>query len=129
MDSGRLVDPTYEVLLKGEDKLKHPLPYLAIPVGEMDHKVQARIAKMVKKMSPSFKQKLSEIILQLDKELTIILSIDQNPSSVFLGDKNWEGKIAKLERVVNFMQEKQRIPTIINLTNSDKVVVKFNGRF
>ena len=41
VDSGKIFDPTYEVLLRGEKKIKHDLPFLAIPVGDMDKDVQA----------------------------------------------------------------------------------------
>ncbi len=126
--NGKLFDPTYEVLLRAEKKLRQPLPYLAIPVGEMDVETQVRIAKIVREIPSLFRQKLSEVILNEKQELTIILSIKGSPSSVFLGDQNWEEKMGKLQRVVKFMQAKQKVPAIINFTNSEKVVVKFNGK-
>lgn len=129
VDNGQLFDPTYEALLRSEKKLTHDLPYLALPVGEMEDKVQSDITSLVKGMNPSLRHKLSEVILNDNKELTIILSINGHPSSVFMGPDEWGEKIGKLDKIVNYMELKEKIPAIINLTNSKKVVVKFKDKF
>lgn len=129
VDNGQLFDPTYEALLRSEKKLTHDLPYLALPVGEMEDKVQADVTTLVKEMRPSLRLKLSEIILNDNKELTIILSVNGHPSSVFLGPDEWGEKMVKLDKIVNYMELKEKIPAIINLTNSKKVVVKFKDKF
>ena len=129
VENGQLFDPTYEVLLRAEKKLKRELPFLALPVGDLDKDVQADITELIKDMGSKFRRKLSEVILDEKGELTVILSLQGNPSSVFLGDKKWLSKAKKLKRIVSYMEKKRRIPAIINLTNSDKVVVKFNGKF
>ena len=129
VDNGQLFDPTYEALLRSEKKLTHDLPYLALPVGDMEDKVQSEIASLVKDMRPGLRHKLSEVILNDSKELTIILSINGSPSSVFMGPDEWGEKIAKLDKIVNYMELKEKIPAIINLTNSKKVVVKFKDKF
>lgn len=125
VDNGQLFDPTYETLLRNEKKITHDLPYLALPVGEMEDKVQADVTSLVKEMRPELRKKLSEVILNENKELTIILSINGHPSSVFMGPDEWNEKVGKLDKIVNYMESKERIPAIINLTNSKKVVVKF----
>jgi hypothetical protein len=127
-DNGQLLDPTYEVLLRSEKKLNRPLPYLALPVGDMEDKVQKDLTAIVKDMRPELRKKLSEVILNDSKELTIILSISGHPSSVFLGPDEWKDKIVKLDKIVNYMELKEKIPSIINLTNSKKVVVKFKDK-
>jgi hypothetical protein len=129
VDNGQLLDPTYETLLKSEKKLTHDLPYLAIPVGEMDDKIQKDITALVKEMRPGLRAKLSEVILNDNKDLTIILSVNGNPSSVFMGPDEWADKMIKLDKIVNYMELKEKIPAIINLTNSKKVVVKFKDKF
>jgi hypothetical protein len=129
VDNGQLFDPTYEALLRSEKKLTHDLPYLALPVGEMEDKVQSDVTTLVKDMRPGLRSKLSEVILNDNKELTIILSLNGNPSSVFLGPSDWTEKIVKLDKIVNYMELKEKIPAIINLTNSKKVVVKFKDKF
>jgi len=129
VDNGKLYDPTYEVLLRGEHKLSHDLPFLALPVGDMENKFQEQITSLVKGMGPKFRKKLSEVILNESKELTIILSVKGHPSSVFLGDVSWTEKVGKLRKIIKYMEGKGKIPAIINLTNLEKVVVKFNDKF
>lgn len=129
VDNGQLFDPTYEALLRSEKKLTHDLPYLALPVGEMEDKVQSDITTLVKEMRPGLRLKLSEVILNDNKELTIILSVKGHPSSVFMGADEWGEKMVKLDKIVNYMELKEKIPAIINLTNSKKVVVKFKDKF
>lgn len=129
VDNGQLYDPTYEALLKSEKKLTHDLPYLALPVGEMEDKVQSDVTALVKDMRPGLRSKLSEVILNDNKELTIILSVNGHPSSVFLGPDDWGEKMGKLDKIVNYMELKEKVPAIINLTNSKKVVVKFKDKF
>lgn len=126
VEGGQLYDPTYEVLLRSEEKLSGSLPYLAIPVGEFDSDLQDEIANLVMQMNPKFRSNLAEVILNEDNELTIILSVDGNPSSVFMGEALWSQKIDKLQRIIHYMDDQNRVPAIINLTNSKKVVVKFN---
>lgn len=126
VDSGKLYDPTYEVLLRSEKKLDYSLPFLAIPVGDMDKDVQKQITSIVSGLSLSFRKKLSEVIISDSKELTMILSVKGHPSSVFMGKDDWEQKVNKLTKIVGYMAKKKKVPTIINLTNPKKVVVKFN---
>jgi len=126
VETGELFDPTYEVLLRAENKLTKPLPFLALPVEEMDKKLQKQVADLVTKMDFKVRRKLSEVILDENKELTMILSSKNRASSVFLGKEDWNGKVKKLEKIVSYMGKKRKVPTIINLTNAKKVVVKFN---
>jgi hypothetical protein len=126
VDSGRLVDPTYEVLLRAEKKLKAKLPELALPVSALDDKIHTKVTELVASLTPDFRKKISEIIVNDNKELTMILSIRRRPSSVFLGKDYWSEKVGKLVKVVTYMKKKKSIPSIINLTNSKKIVVKFS---
>jgi len=127
-DNGQLIDPTYEVLLRQDNKLKGNLPYLALPIGEMDAKVQKEITTIVKELRPELRKKLSEMILNNANELTIILSVSGMPSSVFLGSGEWSEKITKLDRIITYVEAKEKVPAVINLTNSKKVVVKFRDK-
>ena len=128
VENGQLFDPTYEVLLRSDKKLSGDLPFLALPVGNMDDEVQREITSIVSSMDPAFRKKLSEVILNETGELTVILSVKGQPSSVFFGKGEWKDKVLKLGRLVGYMEAKNKIPAIINLTNSKKVVVKFNDR-
>ncbi|MDD0854657.1 cell division protein FtsQ/DivIB [Halobacteriovorax sp. GB3] len=125
VENGQLFDPTYEVLLRSEKKLSYDLPFLALPVGEMEEEVQEQITRLVRDMDLKFRKKLSEVIVNENKELTMILSIKGHPSSVFMGPEQWEDKVQKLRKIVSYMEGNKKIPAIINLTNPKKVVVKF----
>ena len=129
VENGKLYDPTYEVLLRSEKKIAHDLAYLAIPVGEMDEKAQLKITKLITSTNKSFRKNISEVILNDSGDLTIIMSILGRPSSIFLGDEEWQTKMVKLQRLVKYVEKKRKVPAIINLTNSKKVVVKFNDKF
>lgn len=129
VDTGALYDPIYAELLRNEKKLNFFLPYLALPLDEMNSPVQKDLTRLLSKMSYSFRKKLSEVILNRSKELTIILSVKNHPSSAFLGSTDWEDKFEKLQKIITYMELKKKIPAIINITNSKKVVVKFNDKF
>jgi hypothetical protein len=129
VDNGQLVDPTYEALLRQEKKLTRPLPFLALPVGDMENKVQKDVTALVRDMRPELRKKLSEVIVNDSNELTIILSVSGHASSVFMGPDEWTEKMAKLDKIVNYMELKEKVPAVINLTNSKKVVVKFKDKF
>jgi hypothetical protein len=126
VDNGDLVDPTYEVLLRGEKKLKGKLPELAVPVTVLDSKGHLEITKLVANMAPDFRKKISEVIINDNKELTIILSLNKRAASVFMGKDYWSEKVEKLVKVITYLKKKKTIPAIINLTNSKKIVVKFS---
>jgi hypothetical protein len=128
VDNGKLFDPTYEYILETEKKLKYKLPSLALPVGEIDKKIQMKITRMVKNMDINFRNTISEIILDDNKRLTVILSNRGKPVSAFFGIDNWSLKAIKLKKIIGYLSKKRKTPTIINLTNDKKVVVKFSSR-
>ncbi len=125
VDSGELLDPTYEVLLRSEKKLSKELPHLALPAEKMNANYHKEIASLLNKLGPKFENRISEIILNDKAELTIILSVGRKPSSAFLGTDFWDEKATKLQKIVEYMSTKNSIPSVINLTNSKKAVVKF----
>lgn len=129
VDNGKLFDPTYEEILENDKKLQYDLPSLAIPVEKANEKIQNQLVNIIKAMEKNYREKLSEVILSNDGNLTIILSLDGSPSSAFLGDADWTTKALKLQKILKFLRAKQKTPSVINLTNSKKVVVKFNDRF
>ena len=128
VDNGRFYDPTYEVLLRSESKLTQELPSLALPMNNIESEAKNNLTEILKGLDAEFRRKISEIILDNDLELTVILSIESKPSSAFLGSDNWTEKVKKLQRIVNHLEKKNQVPSIINLTNSKKVVVKFSDK-
>jgi len=129
VDNGELYDSTYEVLLRTENKLTGNLPFFALPVGQIDKGLQVEIAKLIADISDKLRNKISEVIINEDKELTIILSLGGSPSSAFFGKLDWKDKLLKLNKIVLFMEEQKKIPAVINLINTEKVVVKFSDKF
>ncbi len=128
VDSGKLFDPTYEVLLRSDKLLTGALPNMAIPASLINTDLHKKITSMVNKLSPDFVDKFSEVILNENKELTIIMSIGRKPSSAFLGTELWAEKMSKLDEIIKYMDKKKTIPAVINLTNSKKVIVKFSDK-
>ncbi len=128
VDNGELFDPTYEVLLRTEKKLEADLPYLALPVDEIDKEGQKKITFLIKDMGKEFRKKLAEVIFTDEKSLTIILSINGHSSTAFMGKNEWDEKVEKLKSIIRYMESKKKVPAIINLTNLKKVVVKFSDK-
>jgi hypothetical protein len=125
-ENGKLVDPTYEILLRSEGKLKGSLPSLVYPVSKLEGHEQYDIIRAVQALSDDLKENISEVILSDKLELTMILSLSKKPVSIFLGQHSWENKVDKINKIISHMQTNKKMPTIINITNSKKVVVKFS---
>lgn len=128
VDTGKLVDPTYEVLLRTEKKLKRKLPSLALPVKALDNNAHLKITELVADLDEGISDRISEVIVNENNELTIIMSYKNRPTTAFLGKDYWGEKVRKLSKVVDYMKKKKSVPTIINLTNSKKIVVKFSDK-
>jgi hypothetical protein len=124
-DNGILYDPLYEQLMRNENKITRQLPTLSIPVGEMDKDFQNQLTQLIKNSSITLKNMMSEIILDDKNALTIILSNRTRPISVFMGDEKWSERMIKLTKIIDYMADQKKFPSIVNLTNDKKVVVKF----
>ncbi|MBF0300097.1 MAG: hypothetical protein HQK51_15355 [Oligoflexia bacterium] len=125
VENGKMFDPTYEIILKEENKLKHELPVLSLSKSEVEKDIQVLVASLMKKTTSRFRENIAELIISEEKELTIILSMNGKPISVFFGKDEWETKIIQLKRIVEYLNTKQKAPTMINLSNQKKIVVKF----
>lgn len=128
VDTGKLVDPTYEILLRTEKKLKKKLPSLALPVSALDNDAHLKITELIAGLDSKISDRISEVIVNENGELTIIMSFKNRPTTAFLGKQYWGEKVGKLSKVIDYMKKKKSVPTIINLTNSKKVVVKFSDK-
>lgn len=125
VSTGKLFDPSYEVLLKAEKLLNSDLPSLAIPVRELEGQVHENFTRFATRLDAEMRSKISEIIINENKELSIIFSLGQRTTSVFLGNDLWETKLDKLIKIISYVERSHKYPQTINLTNSKKVVVKF----
>jgi hypothetical protein len=75
-----------------------------------------------------FRQKISEIIVNKNAELTIIFGLGGRATSVFMGADIWEEKMRKLIKVIGYVEQNRRYPSSISLVNAKKVVVKFSDK-
>lgn len=125
VSTGKLYDPSYEMILKAEKRLLYDLPSLAIPVNDLETDVHVSFTRFATKLDANLRQKISEIIISDNKELSIVFSLGGKTTSVFLGAELWENKLEKLEKIISYVDKSQKYPSTINLTNAKKVVVKF----
>ncbi len=125
VSNGKLFDPSYEMVLKAEKKLKVDLPSLAISVQDLEGEVHENFTRFATRLSVPIRQKISEIIINDNKELTMIFSLGGRTTSVFLGTDFWETKLEKLGKIISYVEKSQKYPSTINLTNAKKVIVKF----
>jgi hypothetical protein len=122
---GKLFDPAYEMILKAEKKLEADLPSLAIAVQDLEGETHETFTRFAAKITPQLRGKISEMIINDNKELSVILSHGPRTTSVFMGRELWETKLEKLEKIISYTEKSQKYPVTINLTNAKKVVVKF----
>lgn len=122
---GKLYDASYEDILRKEGKLSMALPLLAFPVEELDQALQSRVANLIKRIELDGRRHLSEVIVSQKRELTMIFSYTTKPTSIFLGQDEWDDKVSKLQKILNYMEAQNKFATVVNITNPKKVVVKF----
>lgn len=127
-DNGKLYDPSYEHLMRAEKKLLFELPLLAMPVDQLEGEAATLLTNLVKETPMEFRQKISEIIVNKNAELTIIFGLGGKATAVFMGADIWEEKMRKLIKVIGYVEKSRRYPSSISLVNAKKVVVKFSDK-
>lgn len=125
VSTGEVYKESFLKLLKKESKKELDIPYLSIPHDKVDTELTKRIAKLYLSLEDKNKGKISEIILNPNNELTFILNSSNRVASAFFGLENWSEKVDKLEKILNHFNSSGKLPSLVNLTNSKKVVVKF----
>ena len=125
VDTGKLMDPSYEMVLKAEKRLKTDLPSLAIPVKHLEGEVHINFTRFAANLTAATRSKISEIIINDNGELTLIFSLGGRATSVFMGTELWETKLEKLTKIISYVEQNGKYPSTINITNAKKVVVKF----
>jgi hypothetical protein len=125
-DHGEMMDPSFEVVLRQEKMLNQKLPYMAINWDDLVANKQIKVVQLLEMFPNEVKGKLSEVILSSDDELTLILKSKLKGVSVFMGDDAWDLKLDKLTKVLNHFEKLERMPSLVNLASSKKVVVKFD---
>ena len=124
---GNFYNKIFADFLIEEGKLTNKLPILAMPESRYGRELCGGLKRISTSIHTlELQKKLTEMIVNKDGTLTLILSVNTHPVSVFLGKSEWEDKIQKLGRIVTYTEAQSRIPAIVNMTNSKKVVVKFS---
>lgn len=127
-NNAKLYEPHYENLMKAEKKLNHNLPLLAMTTEQLDSSAPTVLVNFIKLIEEDLRRQISEIILNKNNELTIVFSLGNKATSVFMGADFWEEKLTKLNKIVGYVTKSKRYPSIINLVNAKKVVVKFSDK-
>ena len=125
VSNGEIFKESFLKLLEKESNKELDIPYLSIPHDKINGELTKRIAKLYLSLSDVNKQKVSEIILNSSKELTFIITSSNRVASAFFGQVKWSEKVSKLEKILNHFNASDKLPSLVNLTNSKKVVVKF----
>lgn len=125
VDTGDVFDPHYEVLLKREKIIAKSVPYFAISLKNLNQQKHLGVVKLLKQMNPKVYQQISEVILNEEEELTLILKAKSKAITVLLGKEYWDDKISKLLKIQDHFSQKDKMPSIVNLTSNKKVVVRF----
>lgn len=125
VSTGEVYKESFLNLLKEESKKELDIPYLSIPHDKVDSDLTKKIASLYLSLDDKNKGKVSEIIINPNNELTFILNSSNRVASAFFGLDNWSDKMHKLEKILNHFNSSGKLPSLVNLTNSKKVVVKF----
>ena len=124
-DHGEMMDPSFEVVLRQEGMLNEKLPFMAINWEDLVEQKQLKVVKLMDLFPKTIRSNLSEVILNSEDELTLILKTKSKGLSVFLGDDSWDIKLDKLTKVLNHFEKLDKMPALVNLASTKKVVVKF----
>jgi hypothetical protein len=126
--NAKMYEPQYENLMKSEKRLGHNLPLLAITTEQLESNAPTELAYLIKLIEIDLRKQISEIIINKNKELTIVFGLGGKATSVFLGADLWEEKVPKLTKILAYVTKSKRYPSSINLVNAKKVVVKFSDK-
>ncbi len=126
VDTGEVIDPNYEVFLRKENKINYTLPFLSLDYQNINDKSIKKVSEFLIGTDKKIKGKISEIILDKNENITLIMSNKKNAVSVFMGKRDWAEKTQKLSKTLNYFEGKAQLPSIIKFTSSKKIVVKFS---
>lgn len=126
--NGLQVSHEYIKLLKEEKKWSGSLVDIVVPIHLLEKDFPYLLSSLVEEMQESLKASVAELIIDEEKNLTIILSLRNKPISVFIGQASWNQKLKRLYKIINYYSSRKKIPAVVNLKQTnDKVVVKFSG--
>lgn len=127
VDTGDVYDPNYEVILRREGVIQKKLPFLAMSLNDINEKKHLKVINLLNRFPRKLYDQLSEVVVDQNQELTLIMRNDEKVSSVFFGDDYWDDKLNSLIKINDYFITKQKYPSQINLTSNKKIVVKFSS--
>ncbi|MCB9092415.1 MAG: hypothetical protein H6620_07645 [Halobacteriovoraceae bacterium] len=123
--NGKVYNPNYEHALRSGGLLDRKLPVLAIDEARLVNKEQEELAYIISQLDAKVQNKLTEMTYASDGQLSLILKKYNRTTSILLGQGFWSEKIDKLTRMYNHFDKKKSFPGKINLSNPERVVVRF----
>lgn len=127
-ENAKIYEPQYEILMRLEKKLNNPLPHVALTMEQVESSITKDLSRFILLIDSDLRNRVSEIIVNKNSELTMILAMNGKATTVFLGADMWEEKLTKLSKLVGYVGRNKRYPSSINLINAKKVVVKFSDK-
>jgi hypothetical protein len=121
-ESGEMIDPNYENMLRNENLLKTILPTLSLNTTEIQPDIVKMAISFYKLIDDQ--KHLSEISYGKDGWVGIF-SYDYRPILIWLGKDDIEDKLRNLNKILHFFSVSNNFPFFINMTNAEKIVVKF----
>lgn len=123
-EDGKTHDPSYLVYLNSEDdRLK--VSKAALPISMLTKSNKEEMVLLARRMKNLNKISLRELIYSESGDMTMIIGRDKKITSVFIGRTFWKQKLEKLDKIMSYMDAKNKTPSLINLTDMEKAVIKF----
>ena len=123
-EDGHTHDPSYLVYLRSEDGSLN-ISKAALPVDMMTKANKDELVLLARQMKNLNKISLRELIFTKTGEMTMIIGKKKKIISVFLGKSFWKKKLDKLDKIISYLDAKQKTPSLVNLTDMEKAVIKF----
>lgn len=126
VDTGKIIDPNYEVYLRSENIKLPRFPFLSLTYKEIDEKFIQKVTNYLISLDKDFFEKISEVIFDKSDSLTLILRGKKKAVSALLGKSEWKEKTKKLSETIKYFASKNQLPSLIKFSGSKKVIVKFS---
>lgn len=123
-EDGEFVDPTYLYFLAEENKVPSFIPEVSLQKNESSDEILKKLLQFLVKRKLLMKE-ISEIIVQNDNKIFMTISINAQPIWVVIGEKGLEKKFKQLEKIVEYIKVQKKVPSTMNLSNSQKITIKF----
>lgn len=124
-ESGELLSTDYWERYRKEHDKGPSLPSIAAPGEFIQEGGMDTVLDIYSSIKTGKALNLAELIVDSERDLTAIFSYKQKPLTVFMGKDAWKTKVEQFNRITNHLAKTTKRPTVLNLRNSKKIVVKF----